>query len=165
MKFKTILFLGILLIASFNLSFNKNEIIKKNKTEAIIGSYFVLNFKDSLKSGLRLLENEPKTNNNLFKFDFLDSGIIKITDLDKTPRCGNGLLYITNAEWKKIKKNSFEININGGNNLESTFEFKATYNLEINADFKYLRLIKIIKNKTKSVFTYNKKTKQKLKAR
>ena len=54
MKFKTILFLGILLIASFNLSFNKKDIVKQNKTEAIIGSYFVLNFKDSLKSGLRL---------------------------------------------------------------------------------------------------------------
>jgi hypothetical protein len=149
----------IILICCLNISFysekeltnrlNEEHFIQ-NEADSIIGKYYVENFDQNLKEGLILLKYKPKSTYGVFEFDFKENGNIKVTDLTEIYLCGNGVLYMNSAKWKKIENNVYSIVFNGGFSFWSTFEIDAICLLEEKFDSKTLKIKKFVKNKTKN---------------
>lgn len=148
----------IIFICCLNISFNSEKELKnclneehfiQNEADSLIGKYYVENFNQNLNEGLILLKNKTKSTYGVFEFDFKENGNIIVTDLTDTYLCGNGVLYMNSAKWKKVENNEYNIVFNGSFSLSSTFEIDAICLLEEKFDSKTLKIKKFIKNKTK----------------
>ena len=142
------------LFLSFNTRDEFTNILKvksyeQNNLDSIIDKYYVIEFKQHLKLGLKLLKNKPNLNDEIFEFDFQQDGNIQVKDLTELRLCGVGVLYFTTSKWKKLQNNRYEIIFKGGYYEDSTFEIKSIYTLADSFDSKLLKTDKILINRKK----------------
>ena len=134
-----------------------SQLIEKNKSDSILGKYYVKVFDKIDKNSLRLFKKKPENLSNVFEFDFLDTGAIKIDNLADIYECGDQEIVITAAEWQNINQDQYLLHFIGTSKSIPTpgtkskvqmFETVAQYSLENDLDTKYLRLEKIINTKS-----------------
>ena len=133
-----------------------SQLIEKNKSDSILGKYYVKVFDKIDKNSLRLLKKKPENLSNVFEFDFLTTGKINIENLTDIYECGEQEILITAAEWQNINRNQYLLHFRGTFKSIPTpgtkskvqmFETVAQYSFENDLNTKYLRLEKIINTK------------------
>lgn len=134
-----------------------SQLTEKNKSDSILGKYYVEVFDKIDKNSLRLLKKKPENLSNVFEFDFSRTGTIKIRNLTDIYECGEIKILVTSAEWQNINRNQYLLHFIGTSTSIPTsgikskvqiFETVAQYSLENDLDTKYLRLEKIINTKS-----------------
>ena len=84
-----------------------SQLTEKNKSDSILGKYYVKVFDEIDKNSLRLFEKKPENLSNVFEFDFLTTGKINIENLTDIYECGDQEVVITAAEWQNINQNQY----------------------------------------------------------
>lgn len=99
------------------------------KNDSIVGKYFVEYFRPG--SDFIMLKTNPAKHSIsiVFELDFLHSGNINTTDLTKTHMCGNGVLSVSEAKWKSLGNNLYQLHFIGEYAYELKFDFIGNYKL------------------------------------
>ncbi|EHQ41099.1 hypothetical protein [Myroides odoratus] len=105
------------------------EPVKNERSDRIVGKYYVVFLNNFLAKGFELLTEKPENRLFLFTVEFKNTGEIIFNDLTELYDCGNGVLSMEKGAWKVNEGGVYELTLDGEYALEYKFHTISTYHL------------------------------------